>query len=155
MGGSLGLLNQCASYFARPHDIPVGTRQLQRKMKEHTKGGGRYLCAFIQKSISQKNREQRTIYSEQHVFNPLFGFFDHIVYTDEAHIDPTSQAQGRVLREQGTRNLPENIEKRPPLKEVRFYIAAWISWWGKVEKLEFYNNKKDKVERPHYSPKPR
>jgi hypothetical protein len=75
--------------------------------------------------------------------------------SDEAHIDPTSQAQGRVLREQGTRDKPENIEERPPLKGVRFHIAAWISWWGKAPKLRFYNDEEDKVERPLFPGKPR
>lgn len=137
------------------HDLPVQKRQLQWKLKEHTKRGGRYLCAFVKKVISTKNCEQRTIYGHNHVYDPLFGFFDHIVYTDEAHIDPTSQAQGRILREQGTRDDPENIEQRPPLKGVRFHIAAWISWYGKADKLEFYNDEEDKIEQPPYPPKPR
>jgi hypothetical protein len=47
-----------------------------------------------------------------------------MIYTDEAHVDPTSQAVGDILREQGTRDLLENIEERPPLKGVRFHIAA-------------------------------
>lgn len=119
-------------------------------MKEYTKKGGRYVCAFIQKVLSQKNRLQRTAYGEEHIYDPLFRFFDHIIYTDEAHIDPSSQAQGRITREQGTRDLPENIEERPPLKGVRFHIAAWISWHGKAPKLEFYNDEEDKVERPPY-----
>jgi transposase len=106
------------------HDILVQTRQLQRLLKRYTKGGGRYLCAFIKKTISTKKLQERTIYGDTHVYRPLFGFFDHIVYTDEAHIDPTSQAQGRVLREQGTCDNPENIEQRPPLKGVRFHIVA-------------------------------
>jgi hypothetical protein len=89
------------------------------------------------------------------LYDPLFGFFDHIVYTDEAHIDPTSQAQGMILREQGKRDNPENIEERPPLKGVRFHIAAWISWWGKAQKLEFYNDEEDKIEQPPYPSKPR
>ena len=137
------------------HNIPVQKRQLQRMLKRHTKGGGRYLCAFVKKVISTKNRQGREKYSNDHVYDPLFGFFDHIVYTDEAHVDPTSQAQGRVLREQGTRDNPENIEERPPLKGVRFHIAAWISWWGKAPKLRFYNDKEDKVERPPMPRKPR
>jgi transposase len=29
------------------HKIPVKRRELQRKLKEHTKGGGRYMCAFV------------------------------------------------------------------------------------------------------------
>ncbi|TVY80583.1 hypothetical protein LSUE1_G007656 [Lachnellula suecica] len=126
------------------HDIPVKTRQIQRKLKEHIKGGGRYLCAFIKKEISEKNHRERAQYGDCYIYDPLFGFFDHIVYTDEAHIDPTSQAQGRVLREQGTRDRLENIEERPPLKG-----------WGKAPKLEFYNNEEDKVERPPMPPKPR
>ncbi|KAF2174545.1 hypothetical protein K469DRAFT_707336 [Zopfia rhizophila CBS 207.26] len=107
------------------HNLPVGKRQLQRKMKELTKG--------------DKNREERMTYGDTHLYAPLFGFFDHIVYTDEAHVDPTSQAQGRVTREQGTRDLPENIEEKPPLKGVRFHIAARIN----------------KIEHPPYPSKPR
>ena len=137
------------------HKLPVKRRQLQRKIKEHTKGGGRYLCAYIEKVISDKNHAERAAYGDKHIYKPLFGFFDHIVFTDEAHIDPTSQAQGRVLREQGTRDLPENIEERPPLKGVRFHIAAWISWWGKSDKLLFYNDEEDKIELPPYPSKPR
>jgi hypothetical protein len=137
------------------HNLPVQKRQLQRKLKENTKGGGRYLCAFIKKVLSSKNKANRTKYGEDHIYDPLFGFFDHIVYTDEAHIDPTSQTQGRVLREQGTRDMPENIEERPPLKGVRFHIAGWISWWGKADKLEFYNDEEDSVETPPYPSKPR
>ena len=108
--------------------------------------------------ISFKNKAGRVDYGETHVFDALFGFFDHTVYTDEAHIDPTSQAQGRVLREQGTRDNTENIEERPPLKGVRFHIAGWISWWEKAEKLEFYNDENDAsdgVEHPPYPSKPR
>lgn len=83
------------------------------------------------------------------------GFWDYIVFTDEAHIDPTSQAQGMISRERGTRDAPENIEERPPLKGVRFHIAGWISWYGKAEKLEFYNDEEDKIEHPPRPPKPR
>jgi hypothetical protein len=137
------------------HNLPVKTRQLQRKLKEHTKGGAWYLCAFVEKIISVKNKADRGKYGHDHVFKPLLGFFDHIVYTDEAHVDPTSQAQGRVLREQGTRDDPENIEERPPLQGVRFHIAAWISWWGKADKLEFYNDEEDKTEHLPYPLKPR
>jgi hypothetical protein len=124
-------------------------------LKRHTKGGGRYKCAFVKKTISFKNRQNRGAYGNDYVYDSLFGFFDHIVYTDEAHVDLTSQTQGRVLREQGTRDDLENIEERPPLKGVRFHIAAWISWWGKAPKLRFYNDEQDSTERPPMPPKPR
>ncbi|PQE30407.1 phosphoribosylformylglycinamidine cyclo-ligase protein [Rutstroemia sp. NJR-2017a WRK4] len=136
------------------HKLPVKPRQLGRKLREHTKKAARYLCAFIQKEISEKNRADRTIYGETHLYDPVFGFWDHVVFTDEAYVDPTSKAQGRVLREQGTRDRLENIEERPPLKGVCFHIAAWISWWGKAEKLRFYNDEQDKIEKPPIPPKP-
>ena len=137
------------------HDLPVGKRQLRRLLKKNTKGGGMYKCAFVKKVFSAKNRRERVTYGLENIYKPLFGFFDHIVYTDEAHVDPTSQGQGRVLRERGTRNNPENIEERPPLKGVRLHIAAWISWWGKADKLRFYNDEKDEIERSPMPPKPR
>jgi hypothetical protein len=87
-------------------------------LKEYTKGGGQYKCAFIKKVISKKNRQERSTYSNDHVYNSFFGFFDYIVYTDKAHIDLISQAQGRVLREQGMQDNPENIEERLLLKGV-------------------------------------
>ena len=70
--------------------MPVGKRQLQRKMKELTKEGGRYICAFIKKVILDKNWEERTTYGDTYLYAPLFGFFDYIVYMDEAYVDPTS-----------------------------------------------------------------
>ncbi|PQE17584.1 hypothetical protein CJF32_00010590 [Rutstroemia sp. NJR-2017a WRK4] len=105
------------------HKIPVIRCQLQRKLKEHTKKGGRYICAFIKKVITPKNHEDRTVYGNEHLYDEVFGFWDHVVFTDEAHIDPTAQSQYRVLREQGTRDRLENIEERPPLKGVRFHIV--------------------------------
>lgn len=41
--------------------LPVQKRQLQRKLKEYTNGGGRYKCAFIKKKISQKIRRGRVM----------------------------------------------------------------------------------------------
>jgi hypothetical protein len=135
--------------------LPIKKRQLQRKIKEHTKNGGRYKCGFVKKVISDKNREERVAYGLDHVWDSIFGFWDHIVFTDEAHVDPTSMAIPLTTREEGTRNQPENIVERPPLKGVRFHIAAWVSWWGKAAKLEFYNDEEDKVEQPLYPRKPR
>jgi transposase len=37
------------------HKIPVARRQLQWKLREHTKGGGWYKCAFVKKVISAQN----------------------------------------------------------------------------------------------------
>lgn len=99
--------------------IPVKKRQLQKMMKRHTRGGGRYLMAYVKKIVSNANRKQRVEYGETHLYDPIFGFWDHILYTDEAHIDPSSEPRKRVSRELGTRENPENITERPALKSVR------------------------------------
>jgi hypothetical protein len=78
-----------------------------------------------------------------------------VYFTDEAHIDPSSITQGRILREQGTRYSTENIQERPEKSGVQLHIAAWINWHGKAEKLEFYNDERDSVIRPRRPPKPR
>jgi hypothetical protein len=37
------------------YKLPVGERQLQRKLKEHTKGGQRYKQAYVNKELSDSN----------------------------------------------------------------------------------------------------
>lgn len=114
-----------------------------------------YKAAFVKKIISAKNNDGRTVYGNAHKDKPINGFFDHIVFTDEMHVDPTSQAKSMLLREQGTRYKPENIVERPPLEGVRLHVAGWISWYGKADKLQFYNDEQDSVVRPPMPPKPR
>jgi hypothetical protein len=60
-------------------------------LKRYTKEGGRYKCAFVKKTISFKNRQNKGTYNNDYVYDSLFGFFDYIVYTDKAHVDLTSQ----------------------------------------------------------------
>ena len=45
--------------------------------------------------------------------------------------------------------------EREERQGAAFHIAAWISWHGKSEKLEFYNNEEDTIERPPMPSKPR
>jgi hypothetical protein len=45
--------------------------------------------------------------------------------------------------------------ERREQRGTAFYIAAWINWYGKAEKLEFYNNEEDTIEQPLMPPKPR
>lgn len=40
-------------------------------------------------------------------------------------------------------------------KESNFYMAAWINWYSKADKLEFYNDEEDHIEHPPPPPKPR
>jgi hypothetical protein len=45
--------------------------------------------------------------------------------------------------------------ERREQRRTAFHIAAWINWYGKAEKLEFYNNEEDTIEQPLMPPKPR
>lgn len=106
------------------HNLPVGRRQLTCKLKEHTNGGQIYKCAFVKKEISVKNKEERQVYSIEHKGKPLIGFWDHIFFTDEAYIDPSSLFQEGVLHELGHRYDNENMVQRPPQIGVRFHVAG-------------------------------
>jgi hypothetical protein len=85
----------------------------------------------------------------------LWRIWSYIFFTDEAHIDPTSQTVGDILREQGKRYADENIQERGEKLGVRFHIAAWITWWDKAEKLEFYHDEEPHDVQPAMPAKPR
>jgi len=137
------------------HNIPVQRRQLTRKLKEHTKGGQIYKCAFVKKEVSSANRDERVAYGREHKDKSIEDFWSYIFFSDEAHVDPSSLCAPGVLRERGHRYDDENIVERPPKKGVKFHVAAWITWWEKAEKLEFYNDEEDYIQRPAMPSKPR
>ena len=110
--------------------------------------------AFVKKQVSAKNKEERVTYREEHRDDTINEYWSHVVFTDEAHVDPKSQRVGEILREEGHRYDNENIIERVEREGIAFHIAAWISWHGKAEKLEFYNDKEDTIEQPLMPPKP-
>jgi len=137
------------------HKLPIRPRQLQRRLKQDTNGGQRYKCAFVKKVLSKKNMEERANYGKEHEDKSIEDFWENIFFTDEAHIDPTSQAVGNILREKGKRYNSKNIQQRGEKKGVKFHVAAWITWHAKAEKLEFYNDEEEYTQRPPRLPKPR
>jgi transposase len=137
------------------HNLPVQQHQLRRKLKEYTNRGQKYKCAFVKKVPSGKNMDERQDYSAKHEAKPLHRFWDHIFFTDKVHIDPSSLAIDRILRERGHRYDDENIQWRGQKKGVKFHIAASINWYYKQPELEFYNDEKDHIEQPLMPPKPR
>lgn len=127
---------------------------IQRSLCRETKNAKRYKQAYIQKKLLEKNQKERVKYGNLHITDDIDDW-KRRVFTDEAHIDPSSQCQGYILREEGTRYTSENIQQRGELKGVRWHIAAWISWDRKAEKLEFYNNEWEGVIKPGMPRKPR
>jgi len=106
------------------HKIPVKRRQLRNKLAEHTNGGRIYKCAFIKKTISAKNKDERVAYGHEHKDKSMEDFWSYIFFTDEAHIDPSAQQAPGILRERGTRYDDENIMERGEKKGVKFHVAA-------------------------------
>ncbi len=47
-------------------------------------------------------------------------------FTDEAHFDPDQMYEERVLREEGTRYEPENMQTMPDIEGVKLHVAASI-----------------------------
>ncbi|RDL42414.1 uncharacterized protein BP5553_02393 [Venustampulla echinocandica] len=120
------------------HKLGCKKRSLQARLKACTKGGQRYKQAYIKKEISRQNKRKR----------------QYIFFSDEAHLDTSSQAQGYILREQGTRTDAENIQERGERTGVKLHVFAWVNWWGK-SKLYFYHDEEEYIERPPRPPKPR
>jgi transposase len=111
--------------------------------------------AYVSKKISAKNKKERVKYGKNHLYCTVHDFWQYVFFTDEAHIDPSSQGAGYVLRERGYRLDTENIQERGEKTGVKFHIAGWCNWWAKCEKLEFYNDEETYIEGPTKPPKPR
>jgi hypothetical protein len=130
------------------HNIPVQRRQLRHKLAEHTNGGQIYKCAFVKKTTSEKNRDERVIYGKEHQDKPMEDFWSYIFFTNKAHIDPSAQQAPGILRELGKQYDNKNIVERGEKEGVKFHIAAWITWFDKAEKLKFYKDKEEYKEQP-------
>ena len=63
--------------------------------------------------------------------------------------------QGCILCKLGTRYNTKNIQQRPKKSSICFHIAAQINQYTKAEKLEFYNNKNNSIQKPKRPSKPR
>jgi hypothetical protein len=109
------------------HNLPVKKRQLQTIFKQSSNGGQRYKQAYVKKLLSRKNRGERVHYGAAHQHKTIHDFWQFIYFTDEAHLDPSSQAQGCILRERGTRTDAENIEERGEKTGVKLHIYAWVN----------------------------
>ena len=137
------------------HNIPIQARQLQRRLRAETRGGYRRKQAYVKKILSSNNLEKRTIYGQEHQYKTIEDYWQWIVFTDEAHIDPSSQGVGYILREDGTRTDPENIQERGEKTGVKLHIAAWVNWHDKCPELLFYNDEEEHTKRPKRPAKPK
>ena len=135
--------------------IKLHVRSLQRNLLKHTNGGRKYKQACISKQLSKKNRKLRIEFGEKYQDETVESFWQYINFTDEMHIDPSEQRIGHILREEGTRYATENLQERPPKQGSCIHVAGWANWHSKCEKLRFYNNEEEYIEKPSQRGKPR
>lgn len=137
------------------HNIPAKKRALQTQLKKHTKNAQRYKMAYVKKKISPANKIKREAFGNEHKGKSVEDYWHLHFFTDEAHVDPSLMKTGRILREEGTRTDPDNIQEKPKKQGNQLHIAGWINWYAKCEKLEFYHDEEDHTKRPKRPRKPR
>jgi hypothetical protein len=137
------------------HQLPIKKRALQTGLRRHTKGGQRYKQAYIQKTLSARNRATRVDYGQKYQHETVDSFWQYVYFTNEAHIDPTSQDVSYILREEGTRYEPNNIQERPTKEGIKLHVAGWCNWHSKCDQLEFYNDEEEYTFRPQARGRPR
>jgi hypothetical protein len=137
------------------HKLPVKSRALRRQIKKHTNNAQRYKQSYVKKKLSATTRRKRVEYGEEHKDETVESLWQFVFFTDEAHFDPSSQQVGYILREEGLRNKPENIQERGQKEGNKLHVAGWINWHAKCDKLEFYNDEEEHEEQPKSPPKPR
>ena len=140
------------------NDLPVAQPRTLRHNVTGRKHARRYKRAKVA-FLPEKKKQVRVAFAKEHEKETVADFWQHVHFTDEAHFDATEIPADFVLREEGTRYRPENVQQLPPKKGISLHIAASISWWHKGE-LQFYNDEKDQPANPttiepEYPSKPR
>jgi hypothetical protein len=102
---------------------------------------------LLSRSLLAIKRNIRCTYGQEHQHKNIEEFWANIYFTDEPHIDLTDVFQLYILREEGTRYEAENMQEFPEREGVKLRISAWVKWYRKAEKLEFYNDEND-----HFQP---
>lgn len=110
---------------------------------------------YVKKRISHANLAKRITYSQAHLNKTIQRFWQYKIFTDEAHVDPSEMRAGEILHEEGTRYDSENILELGGKAGVKLHVAAWVSLYAKCNKLIFYHDEEEHIERPKKPTKPR
>jgi len=125
--------------------LPVAPRTLQWNFSRR-KGARRYKKPYT-KEISEKNKQQRLKYGEEHQKETIRAFWQYILFTDEAHFSSRDLQNASVyaLRQpSANQRLSRLKETRVTGLDVTLHVAAGISYNMKGELL-FYNDPEDEA----------
>lgn len=118
------------------HDIPTQKRNVQKQLQKRRKAR-RFKKAWV-RAVSKTNQKKRVLHCQIYKDKPL-EFWQTIHFSDEAHIDPSQSRAEYILREEGTRLEPKNMQMEHFATANRLHLAATISWHHKGN-LQFYGN---------------
>ena len=65
------------------------------------------------KELKELQKEEHVEYGREHQFKHIIGFWDGVIFTDEAYVNPNDIPTSNVLRVQGTREDLENMVTLP------------------------------------------
>lgn len=126
---------------------------LRKSLKERFSAG--MFKAALQKEISDDNAAARKAYCQDFRFFPVEGFWDCLVFTDEAHCSLSDFPDEWILRVLGERHQPKNMVTAYDTKANCVHFAAWVNYYDKAPELTFYNDEYDNYVAPKSEPKPR
>ncbi|KAF2682731.1 hypothetical protein K458DRAFT_453903 [Lentithecium fluviatile CBS 122367] len=102
---------------ARHHNIPLAERLMEYNLTNRV-DSQMYVAAYTQ-VMRDANYTARTTYGEDNQGKELFGFWDTIYFTDEAHFNPTERFQRqRILRRKGNRERQQRLVKQRQRKDT-------------------------------------
>src|SRR5208337_4080379 len=90
------------------YNLPTKKRNLQTQLRKRRKAR-RYKKAFV-RAVSKINQRKRVEFATLHQGKTIDNFWQYIHFSDEAHIDPYQSSAEYILREEGTRFEPKNMQ---------------------------------------------
>jgi hypothetical protein len=133
--------------------ITAGIRTVQRALL--TRCNACMYKAAVMAEITPLQQDARVEYTRERCFYRIEGYWDGIIYTDEAHMSLDDYPRTWILRVFGERHHAKNIEKQSNLTAACVHFASWINYYTRANELTFYNDEYDDYVAPTPPPKPR
>ncbi|KAI1676338.1 hypothetical protein KJE20_14067 [Pyrenophora tritici-repentis] len=97
------------------------------------------------KRITPSQVSQRLDYWEKYRLKPVLGFWDGVIFTEEAHMSMSELPPQRILKVRGERLKPKNIISTPSRTATDVHFAAWVNYYDRQPDLVFYNDEMDDI----------
>lgn len=143
------------SIQARENDIPLRPRTLRYNLS--TREDAHMFVAAYTREMLPANLEKRVEYGKEHLNKPLYGYWDTLFFTDEAHFNPLEDFQRpRILRRTGQRLAPGNLvtRKKKKASSTTVHMYSYMNWYYKGP-ISFYNDEEEMLKPPKPPRKPR